>query len=100
MPPLSRTFGPKGATATKSIAEILDFGIDWSSELASDETLVSSAWSVDDGELALFDDGLEGSVAFVWARIGRVGSFFTLTNTVSTGGGRVLLATIDLLVVA
>ena len=66
---------------------VLDYQIDWSSWLASEETLTDSVWEVT-GATALsssFDEG----ITTVWLSGGEVGTLISATNRITTSEGRI-----------
>ncbi len=95
-PPAFRTYrAPLPATATKSPAEVEDYGFDWSGLLAAGEQVASAEWEQDGGvagTLVLRDAAVEGAVSYVWAEGGSDGSFYQLTGTARTSAGRAFQA--------
>jgi hypothetical protein len=78
--------------AEKLNAEIIDFTIDYTEDLAESspgDTIVTSAWVVV-GDLVIDDgSGYTDNTATVWVSGGgRNGNISRLTNTITTAGGR------------
>lgn len=73
---------------TKDPDSVVDYGIDWSSYLASNnDTIASSSWIVPAG-LTKASDSHTADHAFVWLSGGTVGSTYQITNRITTAGGR------------
>ncbi len=70
----------------------LDYTIDWTDWLASagNDTIAVSTWTVPAGLThGSPADSLAGAQATVWASGGTKGTKYTLTNQITTAGGRV-----------
>ncbi len=65
----------------------LDYQVDWTDWLGTD-TITTSAWSVPAG-LTKETEAFEAAVATVWLSGGTAQTDFTVTNAVTTAGGRV-----------
>lgn len=65
----------------------LDFGIDWSDWLASGETISTSVWTVEAGIMEESNSHTD-DVATIWLSGGTAGNTYTLTNRITTSGGR------------
>ena len=72
----------------KAPGEVLDFAIDWSTQLDGDE-IVTSKWIVPSG-LTKVRDSLHGAVATIWLSGGAINNRFTVLNRVTTTAGRTL----------
>ncbi len=66
---------------------VLDYSIEWSKWLAGDQ-IASSAWSVSDSALDASDDSNTPTRATVWLSGGVAGQSYTVTNRITTSGGR------------
>lgn len=66
---------------------IIDYGIDWSSWLASGETLSTSIWVIP-GDLTGSGETFTTTETKVFLSGGVVGTTYTLTNRITTNGGR------------
>lgn len=75
----------------------LDYQIDWSSWLATGETISSSAWIVPDG-LTEVSDSNTTTTATIWLSGGTDGESYRITNRVTTTAGRTDDRTITLLI--
>jgi hypothetical protein len=65
---------------------LLDYSFDWSPWLDSD-TISTSTWIVPAG-LTIVNEGRNVAVTYVWLSAGTVGARYTVTNRVTTTGGR------------
>lgn len=87
----------------KTTAMDFDEAIDWSCAargLGSD-TIAASVWSVQGADTALetYNPSFDGDVTQIWLRGGTNGNYYTVTNTITTGGGRILAETFLVLIV-
>lgn len=70
---------------------ILDYELDWSAWLiaANSDTIATSTWIVPDGlTRALAGDSHNDTSAVIWLSGGTAGQLYTLTNRITTTGGR------------
>lgn len=76
---------------------VLDYAIDWTDWLASrgSDTISASAWIVPDG-ITKDSDEFTDTVATIWLSGGTAGETYSLTNRVTTAGGRVQDKTIKI----
>lgn len=65
---------------------VLDYTIDWSTWLG-DDTIATSGWTVPTG-LTEDSDSNTTTTATVWLSGGTVGTVYTVTNEITTAGGR------------
>ena len=77
---------------TKDPDEVLDYQLDWADEaqprLVTGETLVTSTWSVVEGDVVIDSETFAPSgLTTVWLSAGTAGQN-TLLNRVTTSGGR------------
>lgn len=77
----------------------LDYDIDWSKRLAGD-TIASSSWSVDEGSVVIDSNTFSTTATKVWLSGGTLGLLNTLTNTIMTAGGREMVQSVNLAMVA
>jgi len=73
-------------TFTKDPNAILDYAVDWSRWLAGD-TIAVSAWIAPDG-LTKVSETNTATKATVWLSGGTAGQTYTVTNRITTAGGR------------
>jgi hypothetical protein len=73
-------------TFTKDPDAVLDYSIDWSRWLAGDQVATSS-WTLPDG-LEKVSDAQTSTKTTVWLRGGTIGESYTVTNRITTSGGR------------
>jgi len=66
---------------------LLDYVIDWSDWLSGD-TIADSEWIVPDG-LVNVDDSFTDAATTIWLSGGTAGRKYSLTNRITTAGGRV-----------
>lgn len=71
---------------TKDPNATLDYSIDWSKWLA-DDTILSSAWTVPAG-LTQVSASNTTTIATVWLSGGTASQSYTVTNRITTAGGR------------
>lgn len=74
-------------TFIKDPDAVLDYSIEWSKWLAGDR-IQTSTWSVSDPALEAAGDSNTPSRATVWLSAGVAGQSYTVTNRITTFGGR------------
>lgn len=74
-------------TFIKGPDAVLDYSVDWSKWLAGDQ-IQTSAWSVSDPAIEATDDSNTPTRATVWLAGGVAGQSYTVTNRITTSGGR------------
>jgi hypothetical protein len=74
-------------TFIKDPDAVLDYSVDWSKWLAGDQ-IETSAWSVSDPALEATDESNTTTRTTVWLSGGAVGQSYTVTNCITTTGGR------------
>lgn len=73
---------------TKDPNAVLDYTFNWSSWLGSD-TISTSAWTVQSGITRDSDSIVSGNKQTkIWLRGGTAGQAYTITNSITTAGGR------------
>lgn len=84
--------------ASKDPQSTLDYGIDWSSWVATGDAIDSAVWAIDgpDAVLTLSNDAVANNVATVRAAGGTDGYSYDLVCTVTTTSGLVAERTITL----
>ncbi|MBI4905706.1 MAG: hypothetical protein HY820_18885 [Acidobacteria bacterium] len=73
-------------TFAKDPNSVLDYSIDWTRWLDGD-AIATSEWIVPDG-LTKVTDGRTTKTATVWLSSGSAGQSYTVTNRITTSGGR------------
>lgn len=68
--------------------EILDYQMDWSDRLVSAETILTSSFTIASGDVVKDSQGFSGAITTVWLSGGTEGAACTITNRVTTSGGR------------
>ena len=74
-------------TFLKDPEAVLDYSVDWSKWLAGDQ-IETSTWSVNDPALQPSDDSNTTTRTTAWLAGGVSGQSYTLTNRITTSGGR------------
>jgi hypothetical protein len=74
-------------TFLKDPDAVLDYSVDWSKWLAGDQ-IETSTWFVSDPALQPADDSNTTTRATVWLAGGVAGQSYTVTNRITTSGGR------------
>lgn len=70
-------------TFKKDPNAILDYSVDWTSWLQTDETIVSSSWIIPSG-LTKTTDAFDDKYATAWLTGGTEGETYTITNRITT----------------
>ena len=71
------------ANFIKDPQSTLDFSVDWSDWLSTNESIVSSTWDSIDG-MTIQTSAYAGTFATVWVSGGTAGTTYRLTNTITT----------------
>lgn len=74
-------------------ASVLDYTIDYSCNLGTD-TIVSSSWTVSSTDCILSSPSHTTTTATVFLTGGLAQNIYTLTNTITTAGGRTIQDTL------
>ena len=74
-------------TFTKDPDAVLDYSIDWSKWLAGDQ-IQTSEWTVSDPAILGANDSNTATRTTVWLSGGMAGQSYTITNRITTSGGR------------
>jgi len=77
--------------------EVLDYELDWSARLSDGDTISASTWIVPDG-LTEDSNSNTTTTTTIWLSGGTLGEY-TLTNRVTTAGGRTMDQSVRLTVV-
>lgn len=72
---------------TKDPDAILPYQVDWSDWMPAGDTLTDSEWEADAG-ITVDSDTNTTTVTTIWLSGGAVGAVYSLTNHVTTAGGR------------
>ena len=74
---------------TKDPDAVLDYKVDWSEWLPSGDTITASTWISSDPTVLVIDaDTFTTTTATVWLSGGEVRRKYTVTNRITTDGGR------------
>ena len=76
---------------------VLDYGIDWSTWLASGETISTSTWTVPTG-ITEDSDSKGDTSTLVWLSGGTAGETYMLANKIVTSDSRTVERTIEIIV--
>lgn len=78
----------KRQTIRKDPDAKLDFGFDWSSWLATGETITASAWTVPTG-ITEESKSFSSTATLIWLSGGTAGASYTLQNQITTSASRI-----------
>lgn len=68
--------------------EVLDYQVDWSDRLVSGETILTSNFTVAEGDVVKDSQGFSGALTTVWLSGGTAGTRSVLTNRITTSAAR------------
>jgi hypothetical protein len=74
-------------TFLKDPDAVLDYSIEWSKWLVGDQ-IQTSTWTVSDAAIEAASDSNTTTRATVWLSGGIAGQAYTVTNRITTSGGR------------
>lgn len=71
--------------------EVLDYELDWSTRLATGDTITASSWSIATGdeELVIGETSFTDSTTTLWLSGGTLSTTYKVLNRVTTAQGRV-----------
>lgn len=78
---------PTQASWEKDPSSVLDYALDWSEWLATNEAISGSTWTPSAG-IFVNSDSSTGSVTTVWLSGGTAGLPYTVVNHITTNQGR------------
>ena len=84
-------------TFRKDPDSVLDYGIDWSTWLASGETISTSTWTVPAG-ITKDSDSKGDTSTLMWLSGGTAGETYSLANKITTTDGRTCERSIRIIV--
>ena len=70
--------------------DVLDYSIDWTARLDDSDTILTSDWSVTDGDVVIDSQSMSGPKTIVWLSGGTDATASVLLNRVVTQGGRTM----------
>jgi len=76
------------STYLKDPDAVLDYQVDWSDWLPAGDTITASQWFSSDAALVVDADTFTGTTATVWISGGDNRKRYTVTNRITTDGGR------------
>lgn len=74
---------------TKDPNEVLDYQIDWTDRLVTGETITTSDFILESGNVTLGTETYSGAVTTVWISGGTHGSTSVITNRITTSASRI-----------
>jgi len=83
----------------KAPGELLDYRVDWSARLTVNrvsDTITASTWSASPVGLTINTNTFTNPYTTVWISGGTLNETYTLTNTVTTQGGRTMVEEIQI----
>ena len=87
---------PMGSWGNKDPDEKTRFGIDWSADLAEGDSISSSEWFVDMGDVTLSAEDNNTTVTGIWIEGGTVNTICLIRNKCITAAGAILDGTMRL----
>lgn len=84
-------------TFRKDPDSVLDYGVDWSTWLASGETISTSTWTVPAG-ITKDSDSKGDNSTLIWLSDGTAGIVYTLANKITTSDSRTVERSIEIIV--
>ena len=75
--------------------EVLDYSIDWSGRIGTDDTILTAAWTVPAG-ITNHAESHTDSVTTLWLAGGTLGAAYSILNRIVTAGGRTLDQTVSI----
>ena len=70
--------------------EVLDYSIDWTKRLESDDTIATSEWIVPEDGVSKDSDDFADTSTTIWLSGGVAGQTYSFTNRVTTAQGRTM----------
>lgn len=68
--------------------DILDYQLIWTDRLAPADTIATSVWLIDSGEITIDSDTFTDNTTTIWLSGGTAATNVILTNRITTAGGR------------
>lgn len=84
---------------SKSPNERLDYTINWQNQLGTD-TITASSWTISDASLVTDNNTFAPKTATIWLLSGTPNDTYTVTNTITTAGGRIYVQAVNIRVVS
>jgi hypothetical protein len=85
---------------TKDTADVLDYGLDCSAYLASDDSIASVALAIEPPDLQAISTAHQGGLVLAWLSGGSAGGSYTATWTITLASGQVITADVATAVTA
>ena len=80
--------------------ENLDYTINWTTRGLGTDTIATSTWVVSPNDLTSSNPSNTTTTTTIWLTGGTAGNFYTVTNTITTAGGREMQETFTMNIVA
>lgn len=74
-------------------ANVLDFSIDWATNIPTD-TIATSTWTLTPAGMTAATPSVVGKVTTIWLSGGTTGTTYAVVNRIVTAGGRTIERTI------
>lgn len=74
---------------SKDPDEVLDYRVDWSARVGTDDVIATTEWEVPDGITKDSDTNDDDSTT-IWLSGGELGTTYTLLNRITTDDGRTM----------
>jgi hypothetical protein len=75
--------------------EVLDWTMNWATRGLGSDTIVSSNWSVSQTGVTLSAPSQTTTTTTIWVTGGTPGNVYTITNNITTSGGREMQETVN-----
>jgi hypothetical protein len=82
----------------KSPGERLDYTINWANALGTD-TITLSSWTISAADLTTDSNTFAPRTSTIWLLGGTPAQTYTVTNTITTAGGRIFVQAVNISVV-
>ncbi|HZZ81616.1 MAG TPA: hypothetical protein VFE62_24150 [Gemmataceae bacterium] len=74
--------------------ELLDYEINWATRGLGIDIIATSAWIASSSDITLTNETFTNTTTTFWLTGGIPGAYYTITNTITTEGGRTMQETI------
>lgn len=73
---------------SKDPDEVVDYSVNWNERLEATETIATSAFTVESGDVVIDDDSNAAGVCVVWLSGGTIDTPCVILNRITTSFGR------------
>lgn len=84
---------------SKDPDEVLDYSLNWANALGTD-TIQTSSWAISDSSLVENHSTNTSSLTVIWLEDGTLNQTYTVTNTITTAGGRTFQQSVSIRILA